>query len=199
MPVYCTVIDLRAEHRAAVAALTEEDRGRLADFGIGPDDIGRFRMCGIARVLVRDGLYQPDEEGGVAIVTPVRVERPYTPEARRPGIWARWGPIVDLVAWHPSEPLRWALRVGSAEWIGCIEPQYLDPEPVRVHRSVFDWLRAGCSGLVPLSSDRGELYRLLSGVHGGILAADDTHARDLRRALSHPWPHPNVEVANGAA
>jgi len=206
MPVYCTaggrgstVIDLRAEHRCAVAALTEEDRGRLADFGIGPDDLGRFRMCGIARVAVRDGLYQPDEEGGVAIITPVRVERPVSPEARRPAIWARWGPIVDLLAWHPSEPLRWALRTGAAEWLGCIEPQYLDPEPVRVHRCVLDWLRAGCSGLVPLSVDRGELYRLLSGVHGGILAADDTHARDLRRALAHPWSHPSVEVANGAA
>ena len=80
-----------------------------------------------------------------------------------------------------------------------IEPQYLDPEPVRVHRSVLDWLRAGCSGLVPLSSDRADLYRLLSDCHGGIVAADDTHARDLRRALSHPWQHPAVEVADGAA
>jgi len=193
------VIDLRAEHRACSAALTEEDRGRLADLGIAADDIGRFRMCGIARVAVQGGLYQLDEESGVAIITPVRVERPVSPEARRPAIWARWGPIVDLVAWHPKEPLRWALRVGSAEWLGCIEPQYLDPEPVHIHRSVLDWLRAGCSGLVPLSSDRAELYRLLSGVHGGIVAADDSHARDLRRALSYPWPTPAVEVADGAA
>jgi len=193
------VIDLRAEHRAAIAALSEEDRGRLADFGIGADEIGRFRMCGIARVAVQGALYQPDEEGGVAIVTPVRVEHPVSPEARRPAIFARWGPIVDLVAWHPSEPLRWALRTGAAEWLGCIEPQCLAPEPVRVHRSVLDWLRAGCSGIVPLSSDRGELYRLLSACHGGILAADDAHAHDLRRALSRPWQHPAVEVADGAA
>ena len=193
------MIDLRAEHRSAVATLTDEDRGVLADLGISPASLSRFRLCGIARVRVRRSrLYEPDENGNVALITPVRVECPASPESRRPLIYTQWGPIVDLVAWHPYAPERWALRVGSAEWLGCIEPQYMDPDPVPIHRTVLDWLRAGRVGLVPLAFEHAELYRLLT-VCRRIRAADEEHARELRRALSHPWPQPDVEVADALA
>ena len=193
------MIDLRAELLSAVAALTDEDRGVLADFGIPPPDISRFRMCGIARVRVRrSGLYEPDDSGHVAIITPVRVETPASPESPQPDIYTHWGPIVDLVAWHPAAPERWALRAGAAEWIGLVEPQYMDPEPVPIHRSVLDWLRSGRVGLVPLAFQPAEVYRLLSWCRS-IRAADEEHARELQRALSHPWPQPNVEAAHALA
>ena len=192
------MIDLRAELLASVAQLGEADRLALLDLGIAAETIARFRMCGIEQVSISNGLYSPAPGGPIAIITPVRVYTSVTPEARAARAYAHWGPIVDLVAWHPAEPERFALRIGSAEWLGCIEPQYLDPDPVPIHRSVLDWLRAGCVGLVLLSPDPADQYRALCCC-GRIVTADPEHSKALRRVLSRPWPHPTVEEATDAA
>ena len=189
------MIDLRAEMLAAHAQVGDADRLALLDLGIAADDLDRFRMCGIEQVSIRNRLYSPAPGGPIAIITPVRVWSCATPEAPKPRAYAHWGPIVDLVAWHPADPERFALRVGAAEWLGCIEPQFLDADPVPVHRSVLDWLCAGCVGLVLLSTDPADQYRALCCCHG-IVAADPEHGKALRRALSRPWPHPSVGGAN---
>jgi hypothetical protein len=107
-----------------------------------------------------------------------------------------WGAIVDLVAFHPRHPARWALRVGAAEWLGCCEPQYLDPPPVRIWRLPLDWLRADCTGLVILSQEPVDAYRVLSGLHS-ITAEDAAHAGELRRVLSRSWLVPHIGMATG--
>lgn len=190
-------LDLRAELRAAVAQLGAEDRAALIALGVPASDLDRFRLCGLERVSVSNGLYAPSPDGAAAIITPVRIWHAVGPEAPRPRLYSQWGPIVDLIAWHPAQPERIALRVGAAEWLGVIEPQYMDPDPVPVHRSALDWLRAGRVGLVLLSDDPAAQYMALSCCRNGVVAADDAHARTLRRALSHPWRHPAVETRHG--
>jgi hypothetical protein len=187
-----SLVDLKSELLAAAAQLDTADRAALIGLGVWADDIDRFRMCGVERIRLSGTLYEPDPDGVPAIITPVRVDTPLTPESTNPRPYVRGGPIVDLVAWHPAQPESWALRRGVAEWIGCIEPQYLDPDPVRVHRSVLEWLRAGCSGLVLLSEEPADQYRTLSWCRGGIIAADARHSKMLRKTLSRPWPYPKV-------
>jgi hypothetical protein len=61
-------------------------------------------------------------------------------------------------------PGRWALRRGRGAVLGAIPPQYLEPEPVRVHRDVAAWLRAGCTGVVLLTRDPAAAGRILSQI-----------------------------------
>jgi len=147
-----------------------------------------------AHALIRvsqDTAFEPDEEGGHAFVIPVRVESTVTPEAFDPAAAVRDGGAVDLVAFHPAKPHRWALRCGNAEWLGAIEPQYLAPDSVRVWRTPLAWLQAGCRGIVLLSPERVSRYRTLSCLHS-IVAEDLEHASELRRILERPWPAPQV-------
>ena len=63
-----------------------------------------------------------------------------------------------------------------------------------VHRGPLGWFRDGCAGLVLLTVQPWEIYRILSQCAAGIVAEDQRHAKELRAALKHPWPHPEVFV-----
>src|SRR5215469_18982285 len=70
--------------------------------------------------------YWPDPAGGPAYVFPataVEPGQPYLLEADDPVWTVAAGPIVDLVAFSPFGPNRWALRTGAAIVLGAIEPQ----------------------------------------------------------------------------
>ena len=104
------------------------------------------------------------------------------------------GTIVDLVAWDPEHPTDWALRAGRAVWLGSVAPQYLDPEPVWVRRTVLDWFCAGCTGLVVLARDTAQAYSLLMGFPGGIYAEDEHHKAHLEETLKRPWQLPPIFI-----
>lgn len=191
-----TSADLAAEYRAALLATRREDLRTLLAAGIGLQTIAAL-VPGVARITVAGSTYQPDPTGGAAFLLPVRVDHPLTPEAPDPVNVVRAGAIVDLLAFHPAHQFRWALRRDDGEWLGAIEPQYLDPEPVPVWRSPLAWLRSGCCGLVILSSTPADLYRILTSCHGGIVAEDEEHASELRAALARPFPVPPIIVPNG--
>jgi hypothetical protein len=70
------------------------------------------------------------------------------------------------------------------------------PDPVPVWRSPLRWLGHGGVGLVPLSRDKRDIYRLLT-VADCIIAEDTRHADELRRLLQHPWLAPEVIVRTG--
>jgi hypothetical protein len=135
--------------------------------------------------------FEPDEDGAAAYVFPVRVGPATTPESGDPLDTIARAEIVDLIAMHPAHPGCWALRRGVAEWLGAVEPQYLDPEPVPVWRSPSAWLRGGCHGLTLLSRERASQYRTLSSLCE-IVAEDLQHAAELRRILERPWSAPRV-------
>jgi hypothetical protein len=151
----------------------------------------------VARVTVTGGTYQPDPDGGSAFLLPVRVAHPHTPESLYPGKTVRAGTIVDLLAFHPAHPRRWALRRDDAEWLGAIEPQHLGPPPIHVWHSPLTWLREGCRGLVILSPTPADRYRILADCRGGIVAEDAEHGAELSAGVERPWPLPRIIIPAG--
>lgn len=138
--------------------------------------------------------YEPHPSGRWAYVIAARGLYANTPESHCPRRICRHGYLTDLVLWHPRCLDRWRLRTGAAEWLGAIEPQYCEPDPVAIWRSPLRWLQADCEGLVLLTSGRAEYYRVLSNCRGGLVAEDEVHKAELRRILERPWPAPNVMV-----
>lgn len=186
--------DLWAEFNAARGAMSPADRGLLAEHAIAPGDV--VLLCGVARVrLIAGGeRYEPHDAGDRTFISPVMIEWPDTPESSVPAQAVRFGELIDLVTWHPAHPHALALRVGDAEWLGSIPPQYLDPPPVVIHQGVPSWLRSRASGLVLLTREPASRWRTLSACNR-ITAQDELHAKELRRALRLPGPIPPVAVA----
>jgi hypothetical protein len=177
----------------ATATPSASTRDELVALGVTPRDVELLIAMGKVR-LCRDDLFEPDPDGRACLITPVCVHTALDPESSAPEVFCRVGAIVDLIAWHPEQPDQWALRAGAAEWLGCIEPQYLEPEPVPIRRSVLSWFRAGCTGLVLLSRLPLDQYRILTGCVGGIIAQDATHRAELRRALQRPFRIPRILI-----
>jgi hypothetical protein len=137
-----------------------------------------------------DDRYQPDPSGAPAWIIPVCAVDPGRPdaiEAVDPLGIVGLGPVIDLVAFHPAAPNRWALRYGLATVLGAIEPQYCDSEPVPVHRDITNWLRAECKGIVLLTRDPFEGRRILHQIEP-IEAEDERHADELAALLVAPRP-----------
>src|SRR3954453_21543850 len=184
--------DLLREWSAARKAMESADRRGLVSSGVKAADA--LLLIGKVRARLDGDLYVPDRDGPPAFVTPVFVDYADTPESPRPAQAARFGDLVDLLAWDPRYPPSWALRCGAAEWLGAIEPQYLDPPPVPIHRGPLGWLQARCRGLVLLSREPASQYRLLVNIQR-IEAEDAARAAELQGVLTRPWPIPTVTIA----
>ena len=199
------------EHRLFEIAAAESQVVHKYHMALRPTrfaDLGPLRQAGVggpglavgpafASIQVADGRFQLDRDGDAkAFVIPVRVGNPLTAEVNDPIKAVRHGTLIDLIALSPAYPNQWALRVGNATWLGAIEPQFLMPEPVPVWRNPLGWLRNDCRGLVLLSRDRAEQYRVLT-VCDSIVAEDEQHAAELRGVLEHPWLAPAVFVHRG--
>jgi hypothetical protein len=190
---------LEAEMRRALANLAHEHIAELVGAGVPIYPIAIHQMIGAEVIrFTGDEYYCPDPDGKLAFITPIRVQFPETPQSSRPWEYVRTGDPIDLLAWDPSER-DWALRAGAADCLGCTEiqdyPDLIEPGPTRLWRTPLHWFRDDCAGLVILSRDRGEIYRILAQLHGGIEAEDDAHARELRAVLKRPWPAPSVRIA----
>lgn len=188
-----TTVDLDKEMVRAISALEDRHVDELIAAGIDRLDID-LGLVGLARGRVEGQLFAPDDHGGVAFVSPVRTHYPLCFETPIPASALRVGDIVDLVYFHPQYPRTWAVRTGAAEVLGLILPQYCAPEPIEIHRAPLGWLQSGCRGLVLLSRNLADAYRVLSACTGGIVAEDEAHADELRNALERPWPHPPITV-----
>lgn len=119
----------------------------------------------------------------------------------RHGVWAIWCPIYDtgqLVDWGVFHPEQLDLR---RTWAGighhsvnaddAIWDAHYHPEGrLLTHVSVWDWLRAGCKGVVPVEWDRFALWlksqrRDLLVQSSDPRAAERLHAH-LTKALAVP-------------
>src|SRR5215475_141995 len=158
-------VGLVQEYRRALLATRYEDRQPLVAAGITAEALAAI-VPAKAQITVDGETYEPDPDGGAAYLIPVRADSRLTPEAADPPEAVRSGAIIDLLAFHPAHPYRWALRRDSAEWLGAIPPQYLEPEPVEVWQSPLDWLRAGCRGIVILSRDAASAHRICTLCRG---------------------------------
>jgi hypothetical protein len=156
-----TGADLLAEFVAAQKAMTADDRRALMAAGIGAMDV--LLLVGrVPHASRRGDLWEPADSGPAIYITSAFVHYPDTPETTCPTQAVRFGDIVDLIAWDIGHPNSWALRTGAAEWLGACGPQYCDPDPVRIYRGVLGWLQNRCDGIVLLSRDPTDKYRVLA-------------------------------------
>lgn len=178
--------DLEAEWSAAQDALSKSDALELLAAGLPKGVI--MHMIGVARVRLGDRYYEPDEAGKWAYISPVRatdLRSPYT-DWHYP--WTvLGGELTDLVCWDVGTPSLWALRCGSAEWLGCASRN----EPTPLRRTPVAWLRDKCNGLVLLTRDRVRQYEILNDCND-IVAEDEIHADELSAMLSYPYPRKAV-------
>jgi hypothetical protein len=184
-------LDLIGEMVAAQCRLSRTHRDSLCALGIPAGVLDRG-WVGVESISVSGSVYQPDQGGGWAYITPIRAHSD-GPEPIAPEEILHVGDIVDLVAWQPSKLECWALRRGAATWLGAIGPQLLDPDPVPIWRTPLAWLQAGGEGLCLLSQVLHDRQRVLLGIRH-ILAEDVEHGRELRDTLLRPIWQPIISV-----
>jgi hypothetical protein len=192
---------LEAEWRSALAGLEIEDARLLARHGLNLPmrvDLGfdaYALMVGALPMRVEGRRWWPDPDGERGFITPIRGrgDRCDARDLLADEIVIN-GPLLDIAAWHPQTPLRWATRTGAAEWLGAWDPgiAYERQEPVRVWRGPFGWLKGWLEGVVPLTSDRLTLHRLFADMPA-IRAESEAHGQYLQRALERPYPVPAVD------
>jgi hypothetical protein len=175
---------LLAEYLAALRTMCVERAQELAACGIPWSAITAVTPVPMRITINRAGnRYRPDDAGELGWVLPVAAVDPGCPElveTTDPLATIATGRFIDLAAaFSPTAPGRWALRRGRATVLGAIPPQYLEPEPVRVHRDVAGWLRAGCDGIVLLTRDPAKVRRIFSQ----IARIDQTDAEPVGAAV----------------
>lgn len=188
------MVDLAAEYLAALCETTQKSLRPLLDAGATERALA-LAVPALANVqLHKNNLFEPDPHSNTsAFILPVRVDYPETPESIDPRRAITEGAIVDLVAFTPALRVRWALRTGAAEWLGACLPQYMEPEPVKLCRTPFDWLRGDCEGLVCLATIPIEIYRFLTRLRV-INVEDEEHAEQLHAILDRPVFNPEIVV-----
>jgi len=103
------------------------------------------------------------------------------------------GDLVDLAAWNPDDAAL-ALWRGMASMLGAeniFAPRF--GEPLLVHETPLDWLRAGRHGVYIVDPQRAAPLLRLSEPLG---VAGEAHGRRLRQALTIPAPR--IVVASNA-
>jgi hypothetical protein len=199
------IVTLEAEWRAALAGLELDDVQLLASFGLNLPLLVDFfeayaRMVGALAMRIEGRRWWPDPDGERGFVTPVRGrgDRCDARDLLADEIVIS-GPLIDLVAWHPEAPRRWATRAGIAQWLGAWDPgiAHERQESVCVWRGPLAWLCGWMDGIVPLTANRFALHQLLSDMPA-IAAEDAGHARQLRQALEQPFPVPPVHWRKAA-
>jgi hypothetical protein len=152
-----------------------------------------WRMYGMmlqAPIVVRGETFVIAPHGSPAIITPVRVDPdeydperalPTLPETLAPDTAPMMGDIIDLVAWHPRKPDRWACLTGDALTLGACLPQtFDDPAPVRVHGSIAGWFAANLDGIFILAQRPADRMAVLQSL-AAIIPDDEDHATELRQ------------------
>jgi hypothetical protein len=189
------MICLAEEFLVARDQLGAEHHAMLLRCGIQPAIVGREGWIGVTSVQIHGNVFEPSEDGPKAFISPVRGLGTGEIQWPSPAEVLRFGDIVDLLAWNPASPGRWALRRGSATALGIVQPQILDPAPVRVHGSPLGWFQSGGDGLALLSHQSVDVRNVLMQLRG-IVADDQTHRRALIAILSRPLPVPPISIAS---
>lgn len=147
------MVDLVGECVRAHLNVRRTHQDWLAAHGVSPIAIycppprlhGHF---GVDRAQFHGDLYEPAPDGVPVIVMGVS-EHPDEP-------------IIDIVAFQPSDPTRWWLRLGNAVLLGLHNARLavFEEAPVLVHGTPLDWLQAECRGCCVLDWNADILSRL---------------------------------------
>ena len=103
-----------------------------------------------------------------------------------PGGWA----VDDLLAFRPEAPARVACRRGTG-----VVGRWAAGDPVRVHRDLLGWIRAGGRGVAIIDRTSREADELRGA--GELIAEDEDHAEELYRWLRAPKPRLPVVTIDG--
>ena len=189
------MIDLYSEFTAATALAEPRHFRWLVNRGVPPDFLWRGAMrLGVQDIAPsNDGTYQPIDEGQRAIIMP-------TIPLLAPWEWEEGDDLEDvgdLTAFRPDDPSRWWCRCGSVPILNpaAILGAELYDEPLRIHSTPLDWMRAAGDGVVILDP----LAHL--GLHLGSvrqLICDTVElGREIDRRLRHPEPKmPTIMIPN---
>jgi hypothetical protein len=181
---------LLREFVAADQKITESHYENLSAFGIP-----RAVWCGTGGSLIgvqkvrsiERGYYQPGEPGRPYYVCPIG--------SHASGIWQF---LDDLCAWSPSQPNCWFMRTGNGFMLNPDEPERcrIHQEPIELHATPLDWLRAGGRGAVILDwSVHLPIY--FRGVRNIICDSIDLAGR-VHSALNDIGSVPHIHVAREA-
>lgn len=179
--------DLFAEFAPSNGRLTRKYFEHLVDrlgvdpsciWGVGPSFIGVESVHKIERKY-----YQPDENGRPCYICPVG--------RHVDGVWET---IDDLVAWTPSQPDRWYLRTGNGVMLNPDEPERcrIHHEPIELHETPLDWLRAAGRGAVVL--DWSANLRLLLGSLSDVVCSTPDLARRISNSLKDRNSLPKIHI-----
>ena len=173
--------ELADELRSAALAVRTPDVARIRAMGLlNPGLLAvneRRHPFGIASISdAGGGQYVPDPNGGRALVVPV-----YDGDE-----------LVDLVAFHTITPERWLLRHGAG-WAlgleGSVE-RYRWGDPLPMHKTPLDWLKAGCDGLCVIDWEAPEVRTLTDFPR--LLIRDEALKRRTIAALTKPSRLPQI-------
>jgi len=177
------MVDLGDEIYLAALKVRESHEDWLAAHGVSPVAVycpfprlhGNFGVC---RAQFHGDLYEPAPDGTPVIVTGVSEH----PEEA----------LVDIVAFKPSNPARWWLRLGQAVVLGLHNARLaaFKEEPILVHATPLDWLRAECQGAVVLDWKR----EVLSHLDGYGVLADAATGKRLENAFHQRIHIPQIKI-----
>lgn len=151
---------------------------------VGPAFTGEARICTYA-----DGTYAPDDRGERAFIMPICQHYDSLDDDFD---------VDDLAAWRPAQPARIWLRCGYfpvLNWM-AVEKARILCEPLYVHGTMLDWLRADCEGVVVLDWSGAHFW--LSGAPE-IRVDTDWLAARLDRCFRRATAAPRIMVRERAA
>lgn len=169
----------------AQVSFSRADFLALIKAGVQPSDITSWmasNLLGADDIKITDGRWVRQFRGERAIILPLMA-----PES---------GELIDLVAFRPDLPLSCWMFTGGAPMLGYDElfRAELHGDPLFVHRSPLEWLKAGAEGVVILDwLHYWPAY--LSGI--SVLRTETVDfGRRLSKMLNNPFPLPEIQVAS---
>lgn len=130
------------------------------------------------------GVVDASFDPGGCLDLPKHESRPGLPVAVLQAIDEDGETTIDLVGWPIDQPERFATMFRHASILGIANlwnhPNLMD-DPLTVHRTPLEWIKAGCEGIVILDMQRAAY--ILNEVPGRFCCRDIEHAAELAKAM----------------
>lgn len=177
--------DIALEMETAAKRLTAHHLRHLTPLGFSTQVIAHlthYGMLGAVTVAFDGGLWFPEEGGTSLLVTPLEED----------------GAVVDIIAFNPKVPARWAARTGVGWALGTdslreIEQAWDDSERcLLLQATPTDWLRSGCHGISVVQWN-DEARRTLLQIPK-LEVQDRKYAQTVRLELTRPPRIPEIKM-----
>ena len=88
---------------------------------------------------------------------------------------------MDIIAWPLFQPHLFATAIREVDLLGAANMVRRNGKPLYVYKTPLDWLKAGCTGCVPIN--RRWAGHWLDKAGGPFIAQDMEHGREVRELL----------------